>query len=75
MTDQFFGEEFKQNWLPLIYLYGVGGIIFIIGMYIVLKGKALDISKKSGKRWLKILVGGFIYFIFIHLFLTIAALS
>lgn len=68
-------EEFKQNWLPLIYLYGVGGIIFLSGLYIILKGKALDITKKRGKLWLKILIGGFLYFFFIHFFLTLSALS
>ena len=28
---------FHHTWLPFIYLYGVGGIAFLIGMYLIIK--------------------------------------
>ena len=32
---------FFHTWLPFIYLYGVGGIAFLIGMFLIVKTKAL----------------------------------
>ncbi|HSW56022.1 MAG TPA: hypothetical protein VLH59_13115 [Ignavibacteriaceae bacterium] len=66
--------SFFNSWLPFIYLYGVGGIFFLIGMIIIKKSGALDTTKKSHRRWFKILLFGFIYFTLIHGILIIAAL-
>ncbi len=64
---------FTEIWLPYIYLYGVGGIFFFAGMYIVKKTKALNKEKKQHRFWLKALYGGFFFFMFLHAFLIIAA--
>ena len=67
-------QTFFQTWLPFIYLYGVGGIFFFSGMYIVIKSGALNLKKRKHRFWLKILLGGFFFFMFMHAFLIIAAL-
>jgi hypothetical protein len=54
---------FSHTWLPYIYLYGVGGIFFVIGIIITKKSGAMNLKKKKDKFWFKVL-----------LFLTIAAL-
>ena len=36
--------DFNQTWLPFLYLYGVGGIAFIIGMLILIKSRALRLT-------------------------------
>ena len=57
---------FYQTWLPFIYLYGVGGIAFLIGMYLITRTRALSLDKIHHKKWLFILVFGFIYYASIH---------
>ena len=57
---------FYQTWLPFIYLYGVGGIAFLIGMYLIMRTRALSLDKIHHKKWLFILIFGFIYYASIH---------
>lgn len=66
--------SFFESWLPFIYLYGVGGAFFLTGMIIIRKSGAIDLQKKKHRFWWKILIFGYIYFMLIHAFLTIAAL-
>lgn len=65
---------FFRTWLPVIYLYGVGGIIFFGGMILILKAKSIKIERPVHKRWLKLLYFGYFYYMGIHIFLTYAAL-
>ena len=67
--------EFANTWMPFIYLYGVGGIFFIIGIYLIISTKALNAKKKEHKRWLSILVFGFLYYAVIHGVLILLALD
>ena len=57
---------FYYTWLPFIYLYGVGGIAFLIGMYLITRTRALSLDKIHHKKWLFILIFGFIYYASIH---------
>ena len=41
---------FHHTWLPFIYLYGVGGIAFLIGMYLIIKTSALVPTKIHHKK-------------------------
>ncbi|MBZ0179313.1 MAG: hypothetical protein K8F36_08480 [Melioribacteraceae bacterium] len=66
--------SFFDSWLPFIYLYGVGGVLFTTGMVLISKSKSLDLRKKIHKFWFKVLIFGFIYFMLIHGLFTIAAL-
>ena len=66
--------SFFDSWLPFIYLYGGGGIFFLIGIIITKKAGALDLTKKKHRYWFKILLFGFFWFMAIHLALIIAAL-
>ena len=65
---------FSHTWLPYIYLYGVGGIFFVIGIIITKKSGAMDFTKKKHRFWFKVLLFGFVYYMALHFFLTIAAL-
>ena len=66
--------SFFNTWLPYLYLYGVGGIFFIVGLIIIRRSGAIDMKKKRHRFWYKVLIGGFIYFAAIHAILIIAAL-
>ncbi|MCF8306371.1 MAG: hypothetical protein K9G57_02940 [Ignavibacteriales bacterium] len=66
--------SFYHTWLPFIYLYGVGGVFFVLGLIFAIKSNALNLKKKKHKYWLRVLIFGYLYFMFIHAFFTIAAL-
>lgn len=66
--------SFFNSWLPFLYLYVVGGICFFAGLIIIIKSKALDYRLKRHKKWFRIMLFGYFYFVFIHAFLTISAL-
>ena len=57
---------FYHTWLPFIYLYGVGGILSLIGMFLIIRNRALILEKIHHKKWLVVLIFGFVYYAFIH---------
>ena len=57
---------FYHTWLPFLYLYGVGGIAFLIGMSLIIRTKALSLDKIHHKKWLFVLIFGFLYYASIH---------
>ena len=66
---------FQETWLPFIYLYGIGGIAFVIGTILIIKTNALNLSSQSHKNWLFILLFGFIYYAGIHATFILIALQ
>ncbi len=58
--------EFANTWLPFIYLYGVGGIAFVLGMLLILRTKALRVSFERHKKWLWVLIYGFLFYAGLH---------
>jgi hypothetical protein len=66
--------SFFNSWFPFIYLYGVGGIFFFFGLFIIKKSGAIDLEKKHHKFWMKAMIFGYFYFVALHFFLIIAAL-
>ena len=67
--------DFARTWLQFIYLYGIGGIIFIIGMILVLKSFSLNLKRRYHRIWLFILFLGFAWYVVIHSTLSLAALG
>ena len=59
---------FSHSWLPFIYLYGLGGLLFLSGIIINLKNHV-------HKQWLWVLVFGFIWYMMMHGVLTLVALG
>jgi|TARA_B100000003_G_C10853130_1_gene339854 hypothetical protein len=57
---------FSQTWLPFLYLYGVGGLAFLFGLFIILKSKALRINYQKHKTWLWVLFYGYLFYAAIH---------
>ena len=58
--------EFANTWLPFIYLYGVGGIAFVVGMLLILRTKALEVSFDRHKKWLWVLRYGLLFYAGLH---------
>jgi len=44
-----------HTWIPLLYLYGVGGIFFLIGMIIIRKSGAINLKLKRHRYWYRVL--------------------
>lgn len=66
--------SFYNTWLPYIYLYGVGGIFFVIGLLITKQSGAYNPAKKRHRFWWKVTIWGFFYFMIIHAAGILAAL-
>ncbi len=66
---------FSKTWLPYLYLYGVGGCLFITGMWLVLRHKALNLKFQKHRYWFMILIGGFIWYALIHAVVILAAIK
>ena len=66
---------FSHAWLPYIYLYGVGGLLFGSGLLITIKSGSLDLKRQGHKMWLAILIFGFIWFMVMHAVWNLAALE
>ena len=67
--------DLSRIWLPFIYLYGVGGIIFILGMVLVLRSRSLNLKRRYHRIWLFILFLGFAWYVVIHSTVSLAALG
>ena len=65
--------NFYQTWLPFFYLYGVGGIAFLLGTLLIYKTGALRVSHEIHKKWIWVLFYGYFFYAFIHaLFIYLA---
>ena len=67
--------DFSRTWLPYLYLYGVGGGMFLIGMYIILRSRSLKPERIRHREWYHILIFGLVYYMGIHGLFTFAALG
>ena len=66
---------FSHAWLPYIYLYGVGGLLFVSGLIITIKSGSLDLKRPGHKNWFIVLIFGFIWFMVMHALWNLAALE
>ena len=66
---------FSHTWLPYIYLYGVGGLLFLSGVIITLKSGSLDLKRPTHRIWFSVLIFGFIWFMVMHALWNMAALE
>ena len=65
--------NFYQTWLRFFYLYGVGGIAFLLGTFLIYKTGALRVSYETHKKWIWVLFYGYFFYAFIHaLFIYLA---
>jgi uncharacterized membrane protein len=66
---------FDRTWLPYLYLYGVGGILFLVGIFITLRNKAINLAFRQHRKWLFVLFGGFVWYALIHAVLILLGLG
>ncbi len=68
-------DLFSHSWLPLMYQYGFGILIFGGGRFAIFKAYGGKEFWNQYKIWIQILIWGFIYVSSIHLLMTVSALN
>jgi len=67
---------FSHSWLPYIYQYGLGGVIFLVGLYLTIHAGSFSPGRDPRHRkWLGVLIFGYIWYAVLHAALTLAALG
>lgn len=66
---------FTHTWLPYIYLYGVGGLLFLVGVVVVVKSGSLDLKKSNHRMWFTVLFFGMVWFMVMHALWNLAAME
>ncbi len=64
---------FDRVWLPWIYLYGVGGLMFFAGLGIAVRSGACDLGRRRHRWWLGVMLFGYFWYAGIHLVGILAA--
>ena len=68
-------DFFTHSWLPLMYQYGFGLLIFGGGLFTIFRAYGGSKFWTKHKIWMQVLVWGFIYIFSIHLLMTLSALN
>lgn len=63
-----------QYWWPYLYQYGVGLIIFGIGLALILGYKSCNLARRQDRFWFGVLLFGFLWYSGIHLLWYMVAL-
>ncbi len=61
------------SWLPYVYVYSIGGLLYLAGMMIALRSGAMNLSTRRGRVILLLLVGGMLFFLAFHFFFQFVA--
>jgi hypothetical protein len=62
------------HWLTYLYQFGVGGLVFGGGLFLILRTRACDLSIKSEKTWFRALIIGYVALALAYLLWILAAL-
>jgi len=48
------------DWTSWAYVYGVGGLVFVVGLALCIKTGQIDLSQRRGRQTLALMVAGFV---------------
>jgi len=63
-----------EYWWPYLYQYGVGLVIFLIGLVLIIKYKACVLARAQDRFWFGVLLFGFCWYAGLHLLWYLAAI-
>lgn len=66
--------DIPRIWWPYLYQYGVGVVVFGLGLLLILRTGACVPARREDRFWLGVLIGGFLWYAGIHLAWYLAAL-
>jgi hypothetical protein len=58
----------REELFTYLYHYGLGGILFLIGMLLAWRSGALDLKTKQGRTWFFVLILGLVLYMAGHAF-------
>lgn len=61
-------------WLPYLYQYGVGLIVFVLGLVLILRYKSCNLARPDDRFWFGVLIFGFVWYAGIHFLWYLAAI-
>lgn len=61
-------------WVSYLYLYGNGLVVFLIGLWVILRSGACKLGRGRDTFWFLVLLGGYVFFAVMHAAWTLAAL-
>lgn len=61
-------------WTSYLYLYGFGGVFFLVGIFIILKSGACQLGRGNDTFWFKVLLFGYFFYAAMHALWIVAAL-
>jgi hypothetical protein len=56
----------ENNWLQIVYQYGLGGIFFGVTLYLIFKQGGARLDNPEDRWMLKILIGGYVGYLTVH---------
>lgn len=65
--------SYLKYWYPYIYQYGVGLVIFLIGLALILGYKSCNLKRREDRFWFGVLIFGFIWYAGFHFLWYLAA--
>ena len=66
------GED--NPWTSYLYLYGNGLVVFLIGIWVILRSKACRFGRGHDTFWFNVLLAGYVFFAVMHAAWILAAL-
>ncbi len=49
----------QMHWITYLYQFGIGGIAFVLGLWLILKSKACDLKSAGDRIWFWALIVGY----------------
>jgi len=54
------------HWTPYLYQYAMGGIVFVVGLGVILASGACDFKRPGDRMWFGVLVFGYLWYAALH---------
>lgn len=58
------------HWTPFFYQYAMGGLVFLIGLWVIRASGACDTSRPGDRFWFRVLIFGYLWYAAMHGLLT-----
>ncbi len=49
-----------SGWPPWAYVYGVGGVVFVVGLLLCIRTRQIDLAERRGRLTLGLMIAGFL---------------
>ena len=66
---------FDNPWAAFLYQYGLGGLVFGVGLLIIRRSGACDFDRPGDRFWFGVLIFGYVWYALMHAILIGLAVS